>query len=56
MEMAQVTYPSKKGKLRNWLKSKVFLNVSFAWGVFVGINLERWLFGVNREGFLFLFF
>jgi len=53
MEMAQTTHLSKKGKLRDWLKSKVFLNVSFAWGIFIGIHVERYLIGIGRKGLLF---
>jgi len=56
MTAMQAVLSPEKGKFRNFFKNKIFLNTSFAWGVFVGIHLERWLFGLDREGFLFLFY
>jgi len=53
MTAMQSVLPPEKGKYRNFMKNKVFLNLSFAWGVFVGIHLERWLFGIGRKSLLF---
>jgi len=52
MTTAQFTHVSEKGKFRNFMKNKIFLNLSFAWGVFVGIHLERWLFSIGRKSLL----
>jgi len=53
MAMAQVTQVPEKGGFRRWMNNKVFLNTSFAWGVFIGIHLERYLVGLGKKGLLF---
>jgi len=53
MEITQTIRSPKEGKFRHFLKKKVFLNVSFAWGIFIGIHLERYLIGIGRKGLLF---
>jgi len=52
MAATQLSLPPGKGGFRKFMKNKVFLNLSFAWGVFVGIHLERWLFSIGRKSLL----